>query len=103
MGSLRIRLKLDGSLLVDAAQDQIQMLEGNIYVHPDSIVTQSFDISDREYNCPAKGTSYWVDLKTEQGWLNDICWIYPHPLPAYSHIAGWYGFYPEHKRYEVET
>jgi len=100
---LTIRLRNTGELLVDASADQVRRLEGNYYVHPDGIRTGGLEVSDRVYRCPVKGISYWVDLKTARGWLNDICWIYPQPEPDYAAIAGWYGFRPEHERYEAET
>jgi uncharacterized protein (DUF427 family) len=100
---LCIRLTGDETALVQAEPDQVQELEGNYYIHPDCIDADRFETSDRIYNCPVKGTSYWVDVRTDRGYLNDICWIYPDPLPDYSRIAGWYGFYPTHRKYEIET
>lgn len=103
MSSLRIRLKGSETDLLEADPDQVQQLEGNYYIHPDCIDTDTFITSDRVYHCPAKGTSYWVDVKTARGYLNDVCWIYPDPTPAYARIGGWYGFYPTHRKYEIET
>ncbi len=102
MPAITIRLTHDNSILLQAENDQLQMLEGNFYVHPDLIDLEKFEISDRIYHCPLKGKSQWVDLKTEQGWINDICWVYPQTKEAYRHIAGWFGFYPSHKHYEIE-
>ena len=103
MSNLRILLKHNGQVLAEADENQEQQLEGNYYIHPDCIDTRVFQTSDRIYKCPVKGTSYWVDLETPRGHLNDICWIYPDPTTEYSAIAGWYGFYPSHRRYEVVT
>lgn len=102
MSYLCIRLKNSDDPLVCADADQVQRLEDNYYIHPDCINKDSFEISDRVYNCPEKGTSFWVDLKTKRGFLNDISWVYPDPLPDFKHIAGWYGFYPTHRYYEIE-
>lgn len=102
MSHLCIRLINSDELLVSADAGQVQQIEGNYYIHPDCIDKDKFETSDRIYNCPVKGTSYWVDVKMKRGYLNDICWVYPDPLPDYRHIAGWYGFYPEHRKYEIE-
>ena len=102
MPDLVIRLKYNHEVIVRADKSQVQMLENNYYLHPDVIDLSRFEISDRIYNCPAKGKSRWVDLKTEQGWLNDICWVYSNPSDKYKQIAGWFGFYPRHQKYEIE-
>lgn len=99
---MKIRMKYNDSILLQASNDQVQKVDGNYYIHPALIDMNRFQISDRIYLCPAKGKSVWVDLKTETGWMNDICWIYPEPKKKYQHIAGWFGFYPTHRQYEIE-
>ena len=94
-------MKNDDRLLLQAQGNQLQQVENSYYVHPDLIDMSQFEVSDRIYNCPVKGTCFWVDLKTDLGWINDICWVYPEPKKVYQHIAGWYGFYPSHKKYEI--
>jgi uncharacterized protein (DUF427 family) len=99
---MKIRMKYNHSILLQASNDQVQKVDGNYYIHPELIDMSRFEISDRVYLCPAKGKSVWVDLNTEAGWMNDICWIYPEPKKKYQHIAGWFGFYPTHRQYEIE-
>lgn len=99
---MKIRMKHNGSILLQASTEQVQKIDGNYYIHPALIDMSRFEISDRIYLCPAKGKSVWVDLKTESGWINDICWVYPEPKKKYQHIAGWFGFYPTHRQYEIE-
>ncbi len=101
MHSMTIKMKHDDKILLQADSNQIQMIEGNYYLHPDLINLDIFEISDRVYNCPIKGKCLWVDLKTELGWINNVCWVYPDPKDAYKNIAGWFGFYPTHKNYEI--
>lgn len=102
MSDLVIRLKSNGAVIAQADREHIQHQDGNYYLHPDLVDSEEFEISNRVYNCPAKGVSYWVDLKTDRGWINDICWVYPEPKEKYQHIAGWFGFYPSHNKYEIE-
>lgn len=94
-------MKNDDHILLQAQGKQLQEVENNYYIHPDLIDMNQFEVSDRIYNCPVKGICFWVDLKTDLGWINDICWVYPEPKKAYQGIAGWYGFYPSHKKYEI--
>jgi uncharacterized protein (DUF427 family) len=101
MSAITIRMKNDDSLLLQASDNKLQKIEGNYYIHPELIDLNQFEISDRIYNCPVKGICLWVDLKTELGWINDICWVYPEPKQAYQHIKGWFGFYPSHRQYEI--
>ena len=101
MSAITIRMKHDNSILLQAADSQLQRIEDNFYVHPELIDLSQFEISDRIYNCPVKGVCMWVDLNTELGWMNDICWVYPEPKKPYKHIAGWFGFYPNHRQYEI--
>jgi uncharacterized protein (DUF427 family) len=102
MPDLVIRLKHNNEILVSADKKHVQVLDNNYYIHPDLVDLSRLEISDRIYNCPSKGKARWVDLKTEQGWLNDICWVYPDPKKKYIKIAGWFGFYPSQKHYEIE-
>lgn len=95
-------MKVDNSILLQATGGQFQIIENNYYVHPELIDLNQFEISDRIYNCPVKGICFWVDLKTELGWINNICWVYPEPKKAYQHLAGWFGFYPSHRLYEIQ-
>lgn len=101
MSKITIRMKNDDHILLQAQGNQLQEVEKNYYIHPDLIDMSQFEVSDRIYNCPVKGICFWVDLKTDLGWINDICWVYPEPKKAYQGIAGWYGFYPSHKKYEI--
>lgn len=94
-------MKNDDRILLQAQGNHLQEVENNYYIHPDLIDMSQFKISDRIYNCSVKGVCFWVDLKTNLGWINDICWVYPEPKKTYLGIAGWYGFYPSHKRYEI--
>lgn len=95
-----IQRKSDNDALVKApGVEQVLFLEDNWYFHPDSIDTSRFEISDRTYLCPYKGTCYWVDLHTEDSVINDVAWVYPNPKPGFRKIKGWYGFYTDHWHY----
>lgn len=100
---LCIKRRSDGKVLVEAGAGQYQRLEGKWYVHASCVDKSLFETSDRIYSCPEKGVCYWVDFKGEVTYVNDVSWIYPEPKPGFEKISGWYGFYPHHKYYDVET
>jgi len=92
--------KSDNKVLARAATvDQAIQLEGNWYFHTDAVDHSLFELSDRTYTCPDKGTCFWIDLKTNRGYINDVAWVYPETEPEYRKIAGWYGFYADHRIY----
>ena len=91
--------KSDNAVLVRADAGQVLQLGESVYFHPECIDHTRFEVSDRIYTCPEKGTCFWVDLKTDKGFLNDVAWVYPETKQGFEHIAGWYGFYAHHRYY----
>lgn len=89
--------KSDGRVLVRARRDEVLPLEDNFYFPAAAIDRARFEVSDRPYDCPYKGICYWVDYKSDSGFINDVAWVYPDPKPGYRKIAGHFGFYPEHR------
>lgn len=89
--------KSDGHVLVRARRDEVLALEDNFYFPAAAIDRTRFEVSDRPYLCRYKGTCYWVDYKSDSGFINDVAWVYPDPKPGYRKIAGRFGFYPEHR------
>ena len=97
-----VKLKKNGATIISATQlDQVTRLEGNWYFHPSLIDQISLVVTDRLYTCPYKGTCNWVDYEKSGLYLPDVAWVYPETLPDYTHIAGWYGFYPSTVYYET--
>jgi uncharacterized protein (DUF427 family) len=72
------------------------------YFSPDSVDMESLEVSDRSYTCPRRGICYWVDLRTPSGYVNDVAWVYPDAAGGYEDVAGWFGFYEDHKAYRIE-
>ncbi|HEC13154.1 MAG TPA: DUF427 domain-containing protein [Acidiferrobacteraceae bacterium] len=102
--AVTIKLKSTGKIIAHSDDpEKMTQLEGHWYFHPDAVNRSALETSDRIYTCPHKGVCFWVDMKTKRSYINDVAWIYPHPLPDYQHIEGWYGFYLEHKNYTCES
>lgn len=90
----------DGAVLARAARpEQVLEQDGNWYFHPDTVNRACLEVSDRVHDCPRKGRRFWVDGREGARYVNDIAWVYPEPKPEYRGIAGWFGFYPEHRNY----
>ncbi len=90
-------------MIVRAENDgQVIRLEGNYYFHPDVVDTSALEITSRLYDCPKKGICNWIDMRTDKGIVTDAAWIYPETKKDFQHIAGWYGFYPDHRYYETK-
>jgi len=96
----QIITKKDHKVLACAPTGEIIHLEGNHYFIPESGQNDFMEISDRTYHCPKKGVCNWIDLKSDNGYFNDIAWVYPTTKPEFTDIAGRYGFYGDHKLYE---
>lgn len=95
--------RIDGRILVRADNpDQVTVLDNTYYFHPDTVDLDGLEKTSRVYQCPHKGTCCWIDLVTEKGVIIDASWIYPEPKKGYRHIAGWYGFYANHRYYETK-
>jgi len=94
--------KSDNTVLVRAeSDDQVIKLDGNFYFHPDLVDTSILEITGRTYHCPIKGVCNWIDLVTEKGYVTDASWIYRDTKQGFENINGWYGFYADHRYYEI--
>lgn len=95
--------RADGKVLVRVDKpEQVITMGDAYYFHPDTVALNGLKQSGRIYQCPLKGTCYWIDLITEKGAVIDASWIYPEPKEDYRHITGWYGFYANHRYYETK-
>lgn len=94
--------KKDGIVLVRADLDtQIRRSEDDYYFDP-ALIDEHFVVSKRAHHCPHKGISHWVDYFSPQGIVANVAWVYDTPLDDYEYIAGLYGFYPDHRYYQIE-
>jgi uncharacterized protein (DUF427 family) len=94
--------KKDGAVIVRAEKDeQVIRLEGNFYLHPEVVDSSILAVTSRLYDCPKKGVCHWIDLKTDKGFVTDVAWVYPETKEGFEHIAGWIGFYPDHRYYKT--
>jgi len=94
--------KIDGKILLRVDDSEKMTAVGDTYYfHPDLVDLKGLEKTGRIYQCPQKGTCNWIDLVTEKGVIVDASWTYPEPKPKFKHIAGWYGFFANHRYYET--
>lgn len=85
------RALYEGTVL--AQSNDVKIVENNPYFPPDSINNDLFSKSELHTTCPWKGQADYLNLKTEEGLVRDVAWIYPNPLPDALQIRGHVAFY----------
>lgn len=91
-----IRVKNDeGTILASSekAKYPIYKADGHWYFHPEQVNMAYLKKTTRTWNCPNKGPAYWYDLETTDIQSQNIAWAYPQASGAFSHLAGYIGFW----------
>jgi uncharacterized protein (DUF427 family) len=76
-----------------AESERTEVVEGNHYFPPDTIVREFFKPSEKHTVCSWKGTAsyYTVDVDGQQN--PDAAWFYPAPLDAAKNIKDYVAFW----------
>jgi uncharacterized protein (DUF427 family) len=78
-----------------AESNQTEIVEGNHYFPPDSVVRQYLRPSTTITTCPWKGKANYYSLQVEDKTNPDAAWYYPNPSKAAAqikdHVAFWRG------------
>ena len=83
-----------------AASENIEIVEGNVYFPPDSIIREYFKESDTHTTCPWKGLASYYDIEVDNKVNKDAAWYYSSPKEAANHIKGYVAFW---KGVEIES
>jgi uncharacterized protein (DUF427 family) len=78
---------------VIAESDETEIVEGNHYFPPDSLVMLHFRESGTKSVCPWKGVAQYYTIVVDDQKNVDAAWYYPSPKPAASKIAGKVAFW----------
>ena len=80
---------------VIAESDDFELVEGNVYFPPNTIVEGHLKPSDHTSICPWKGTASYYHIEVDGKVNENAAWYYPQPKPAAAnikdHIAFWKG------------
>lgn len=94
----RLRVSIDGTVLVDTADTVIVFetaLAPRLYVDPAQVRTDLLIESATTSYCNYKGTAtYWCAAVGDRT-VEDVAWSYSEPLPESSPITGFLSFDPE--------
>lgn len=85
----------NGAVIAEAGDDEVQIVENNVYF-PLSAVRQQYLVpSDTQTTCPWKGSARYFSLEVGGLVNHDAAWTYPAPFPAAKqiahHVAFWKG------------
>lgn len=78
-----------------AESNRCEVVEGNLYFHPDAINAEYFKASNTHTNCPWKGVASYYDIEVDGKVNKDAAWFYPNPKEAAAnikdHVSFWKG------------
>jgi len=87
------RATWNGALLAEAADDEIELVEGNVYFPPAAADRSYLRESRTTSFCGWKGTASYYDVVVEGAINRDAAWFYPAPKEAAANIAGYIAFW----------
>ncbi|KAL8900121.1 MAG: hypothetical protein Q9207_005844 [Kuettlingeria erythrocarpa] len=88
-----------------ASSSTYQLVEGNVYFPPSSIVDSSlFTPSDTHTHCPWKGEASYKNIAVEgEKEVKDGAWFYPETVTERAEgLKGWFAFYKSKVDVRVE-
>jgi len=83
----------NGALIAEAEDDEIELVEGNVYFPPDKVDHTYLRESATRTVCPWKGTASYYDVVVDGEVNKDAAWHYPVTKPAAENIAGYIAFW----------
>lgn len=85
----------NGKVIAEASEDEVEILENNIYFPLSSVHREYLRDSNRKTGCTWKGTANYYHVTVDGKVNQDAAWTYRHPLDAASqiadHVAFWRG------------
>ena len=78
---------------VIAQSDQTEVVEGNHYFPPDSIVGDFFQPSQTTTICGWKGTANYYDIVVDGETNPGAAWYYADPKPQAANVKGYIAFW----------
>ncbi len=83
----------NGAVLAQAADDEVELVEGNVYFPPDKVDRTYLRNSQTHTVCPWKGTASYYDVVVDGQTNKDAAWYYPVTKPEAEHVAGYIAFW----------
>jgi uncharacterized protein (DUF427 family) len=73
---------VNGTVIAEASDDDIIMIEGNVYFPPSAVKSEFLSTSPTPYTCPWKGECQYFTVTVDGQALPDRAWSYPHPYES---------------------
>lgn len=83
----------NGAIIAQAASNEVELVEGNIYFPLTSVAQQYLAPSDKHTVCSWKGTASYYHLQVDGKTNEDAAWFYPTPKEAAKQIVGHVAFW----------
>jgi uncharacterized protein (DUF427 family) len=83
----------NGTVIAEASDEAIEVVEGNVYFPDDSLRRDLLQTSDTHTVCGWKGTASYYHVAVGGEINRDAAWYYPEPKPAAKNIAGRVAFW----------
>ncbi len=76
-----------------AESNETEIVEGNYYFPPNSLLKQYFKESTTRTTCPWKGTANYYNVEVNGQKNADAAWVYPSPKAAAKNIKDYVAFW----------
>jgi uncharacterized protein (DUF427 family) len=83
----------NGSVLADAPDDQVEIVEGNVYFPRSAVTMDRLEPSETHTVCAWKGTASYYDVVVDGQRNRDAAWYYPETTPEAKVIEGRIAFW----------
>ena len=87
------RASWNGTVIAEAADDAVEIVEGNVYFPPEAVKDEFLRASQTHTICGWKGTASYYDVVVDGAVNRDAAWYYPQTLPAARHVEGYVAFW----------
>jgi uncharacterized protein (DUF427 family) len=81
------------TIIAQAPQDNVEIVEGNVYFPPDAVRQDCLMPSDTQTVCAWKGTARYYHVAVDGKINRDAAWYYPEPKTAAENIRGRIAFW----------
>lgn len=82
----------NGSIIAEAADDAVEIVEGNVYFPMQAVHKDFLQTSDKTTRCPWKGIANYFHVVIDGKVNHDAAWTYRAPSSAAKQIAGHVAF-----------
>jgi uncharacterized protein (DUF427 family) len=87
------RATWNDAVIADAAAEEIEIVEGNVYFPVDRVNQALLSPSATHTECGWKGTASYYDVRVGGQVNKDAAWYYPEPKAAAENIRGRIAFW----------